>query len=53
MFNGLGDGFGVDPGWIGGGLGVDPGWPVPHLVWDYAATILDFVHLFCNFRQKC
>ena len=23
-----------------------PGWPVPHLVWDYAATILDFVHFF-------
>ena len=33
-----------------------PGWPVPHLVWDYAATILDFVKFFVIFvknARKC
>merc|ERR1712167_333934 len=35
---------------------VAPGWPVPHLVWDYAVTILYFIGLhwvsldFCGFR---
>jgi hypothetical protein len=40
---GFGGVFGMDPGWIWGGFGLDPGWPMPHLVWDYAAAILDFV----------
>ena len=73
----IGDGFGVDPGWIWGGSCVDlgfeslskiyrksvvlrsgdmwefaPGWPVPHLVWDYAATILDFVQCFAVFVKN-
>ena len=29
-----------------------PGWPVPHLVWDYASTILDFVKFFASFVQN-
>ena len=29
-----------------------PGWPVPHLVWDYAAAILDFVHFFAIFVKN-
>ena len=29
-----------------------PGWPVPHLVLDYAAAILDFVNCFVIFVKN-
>ena len=29
-----------------------PGWPLPQLVWDYTATILDFVSFFAMFVEN-